>query len=100
MQKKCCSTVGSATALAAFEQDAASPKARRKAVVHWDDTQQKNGVELEGRKAANEECAEVEVSGKIIKRNERNKSIAQVESRLRQGCRGSAGRIQAHSWVK
>ena len=68
MQKKCCSTVGSATAMAAFEQDAASPKARRKRVVHWDDTQQKNCVEFEGRKVAYEEWAEVEMSGKNHKK--------------------------------
>ena len=50
VQKKCCSTVGGATAVTAFEQDAASPKARRKPVVHWDDTQQKMESSLkEGR---------------------------------------------------
>ena len=49
-KKKCCSTVCSATALAAFEQDAASPTARRKPVVHWDDIQQKMESSLnEGR---------------------------------------------------
>ena len=69
MQKKCCSTVGGATAVAAFEQDAASPKARRKPVVHWDDTQQKMESSLkEGRKVAYEEWAEVEVSGKNHKK--------------------------------
>ena len=34
LQKKCCSMVRNATAVEALEQDAASPKARRKRVVH------------------------------------------------------------------
>ena len=34
----------------------------------------------------------------VHKRDGRNKGNAQVENRLRQGCRGSAGLVQAHSW--